>query len=72
MTQRCVTTSTCWAELVAMSLAAAEVVYCRALLESIGLGPTAPTELAVRLLVAIPRPEVGRLARRALRAACVA
>ena len=45
--QRCVTTSTCWAELVALSLCAAEVVYVRMVLEDIGRAQTAPTLLFV-------------------------
>ena len=45
--QRCVTTSTCAAELVAMSVTAAEVVYIRRLLEMMGYAQTAPTPLYV-------------------------
>ena len=45
--QRCVTTSTCAAELVAMSVTAAEVVYIRRLLEAMGFEQLAPTVLYV-------------------------
>ena len=41
------TTSTCWAELVALSLAAAEVVYVRMVLEDIGRAMAGPTQLFV-------------------------
>ena len=45
--QRCVTTSTCAAELVAMSVTAAEVVYVRRLLEAMGFAQANPTPLYV-------------------------
>ena len=45
--QRCVTLSTCHAELVAMSMTAAEVIYVRMLMMLMGFEQTAPTPVFV-------------------------